>query len=378
MFDEDDDYYDEEDDEYDGEEGEGGKGPLLLVGGLVLIAVGAVGFAIMLLTGGNGADDNTTASAPGDLEAGNPTADASADTAGLDGGFDFGDMGVLDSGSAEDATPTPAPTTAPTTTRRTAPTARPLTPRPTIQPSRTNDVVIDYSASARRDPDPTPAPADDSGASGSDTGDADIAEATPEAAEPAPEPDPSLSFETDYLGSLADGAGAGTLESNVVTHLQAAPIDHPNYWRAWAAVMKNAEAKKDYRGHCEATEKVMVVTQFKYNPEFNLEMAKCHLRNGRLLDAVDNADRTINNAMDLSSRSKSQRLLLAYKIRAKCRTILYANDAKTAAGLADRNKLSMAIQAWTDYSNYATGTGNTSAQQEADRELADLKAREGR
>ena len=48
---------------------------------------------------------------------------------------------------------------------------------------------------------------------------------------------------------------------------------------------------------------------------------------------------------------------------------------RLAAGLGDSNKINMAIQAWTDYSNYATGIGNSKAQQEADRELADLKAR---
>lgn len=205
-------------------------------------------------------------------------------------------------------------------------------------------------------------------------------EPTPEAtpAEPVGTPDPSLSYESDYLASIAGDAGSGALESNVISHLQAVPGEHPNYWRAWATIAKNAEAKKDYRGHCDATGKVIALSRFKYNPAFNLEMAKCHLRNGRLIDAIDNADRTIGNAMDLSSTGKTSRLLLAYKIRAKCRTRLYGDDAKSAAGLGDKNKLNMAIQAWTDFNNYATGIGDTRAQQEAERELADLRARKER
>ena len=191
-------------------------------------------------------------------------------------------------------------------------------------------------------------------------------------------PNPDLSYERDYLASLASGAGGGSLESDVLTHLQAAPTDHANYWLAWATVMKDAEAKKDYQTHCDATTRVMRIPRFKYNPEFNLEMAKCHLRNSRLVDAIDAADRSIGNAMDLATNTKTRRLLLAYKIRAKCRTSLYAIDAKEAAGLSDANKLTMAIQAWTDYSNYATGIGDGPARQEADRELADLQARTAR
>ena len=400
MFDEDDDYYDDEDDDYEDEEDEGGKGALILVGVLVLIAVGAVGFAIMLLTGGDGGGDETTdGEAVADLEAGGAEApaDAPADAAGIEGGFDFGDMGGLEGteeGGGDTAPSTgsaaPAPSPRPTASNNPSPRPRPTT---TSRP-RNDDVVIDYSASTRpaatprRDPTPTRSsssgggdtrdPYADSGTDETPVESASDPTETPPAADPVGTPDPTLSYEADYITSLAGAAGGGSLERNVVSHLQAVPGDHPNYWRAWATVMKNAEAKKDYRGHCEATEKVMTVSRFKYNPEFNLEMAKCHLRNGRLLEAVDNADRTIGNAMDLSSRSKTQRLLLAYKIRAKCRTTLYAKDAQAAAGLADRNKLNMAIQAWTDYSNYATGIGNTKAQQEADRELADLKARTGR
>ncbi len=386
MFDEDDDYYDdEEDDEYEEDDEEGGKGALILVGILVLIAVGAVGFAIMLLTGGDSGDATADTDQPADLDAGDAPADAPPPAdAGLDGGFDFGDMGVLEGDEPE---ATPAPTPPPSSSGSTAPAPRPR-PSPTPRPASRDDVVIDYgssgsSGSTYREPDPTPRPSTASSSDtrdpyGADAGTPAEAATDPTPAAPVGSPDPSLSYESDYLGSLASAAASGGLEPNVVSHLQAAPGDHPNYWRAWATVMKNAEAKKDYRGHCEATEKVMTVARFKYNPEFNLEMAKCHLRNGRLAEAVDNADRTIGNAMDLSSRSKTQRLLLAYKIRAKCRTTMYAKDAKAAAGLADRNKLEMAIQAWTDYSNYATGIGNTSAQQEADRELADLKARKGR
>jgi hypothetical protein len=399
MLDEDDDYYDEDDEYDDQEDEEGGKGALILVGVLVLIAVGAVAFAVMLLTGGEKSGDGTEQSGPGDLAGASGDGESGATDAadGLSSGFDFGDMGGLDDGTGEDGQGTAStpesgtsggnytPPTPRSGSGGTSPPSR--TPRRSPPPSSSsNDVVIDYGGGSG-----SSGSTGSSGSAGSsgDTADPYADEATPSEGTPEPTPeapppaataaaDPNLSYESPYLKSLASSASSGSLESSVLSHLRAAPEDHPNYWLAWATVMKNSEGKKDYKGHCDATERVMLIPRFRYNPEFNLEMAKCHLRNSRLEKAVDSADRTIGNAMDLSASSKTQRLLLAYKIRAKCRGLLYAIDARSAAGLGDSNKINMAIQAWTDYSNYATGIGNSKAQQEADRELADLKARNGK
>jgi len=155
------------------------------------------------------------------------------------------------------------------------------------------------------------------------------------------------------------------------------PADHPNYTIAWAAVMANAEAKKDYKAHCDATAKIMEKPGNRYHPEYNLEQAKCKMRNGDLAGAIDSVDRTVGNSYDMNPRSKTARLLLAYEIKARCRTKLFDDNAKANAGMGDEGKLNSAIQAWNEYKNYASGIGNQNALQKAERELADLEARRG-
>ena len=63
-------------------------------------------------------------------------------------------------------------------------------------------------------------------------------------------------------------------------------------------------------------------------------------------------------------------------MRAVSKTQLYETDAKNNAGLGDEILLRGAIQAWTDYKNYAAGIGSAKGQQRADRELDDLEAKQ--
>ena len=87
--------------------------------------------------------------------------------------------------------------------------------------------------------------------------------------------------------------------------------------------MKDAEVKKNYKGHCAAATKVMEKPRNKYHPEWNLEMAKCHMRNRRYAEAVRSIDRTLGDSFGMTAASKVARLLLAYEIKAQSRTKLY-------------------------------------------------------
>ena len=84
-------------------------------------------------------------------------------------------------------------------------------------------------------------------------------------------------------------------------HLQGVPADHPNYTMAWGAVMAQAESKRDYKAHCDATAKIMEKPGNKYHPEYNLhEMARLlHCRREKLIRlgffrAMEDADRLIH------------------------------------------------------------------------------------
>jgi len=115
----------------------------------------------------------------------------------------------------------------------------------------------------------------------------------------------------------------------------------------------------------------------KYHPEWNLEMAKCHMRNGRYAEAVRSVDRTLGDSFGMSAATKVERLLLAYEIKAQSRTKLYDNHAKANSGISDKNKLNSAIQAWMECRNYASGIGREKAVAKSNREISDLEQRKG-
>ncbi len=167
------------------------------------------------------------------------------------------------------------------------------------------------------------------------------------------------------------------MSSQEASFLQGVPKDNPNFTRAWGAVLRDSEVKKDYKGHCAASGKIMELNSNKYHPEWNLEQAKCQMRNNDLAGAIKSAENTIGNAMDMGGASKTQRLLLAHEIKARSRTKIFDDAAKANSGIVDEGKLNQAIQAWTEYSNYATGVGNQAGVQKAEKELTDLNARKG-
>ena len=188
---------------------------------------------------------------------------------------------------------------------------------------------------------------------------------------------PTMSYEKDAISGLSSKAAGGALTDTQSRALQNVPVASPQFTLAWATVMKDAEVKKNYKGHCAAATKVMEKPRNKYHPEWNLEMAKCHLRNRRYAEAVRSIDRTLGDSFGMTAGSKVTRLLLAYEIKAQSRTKLYDQHANANAGISDKNKLNSAIQSWTEYLNYATGIGNQKAMTKGKRELLDLEQRKG-
>ena len=184
-----------------------------------------------------------------------------------------------------------------------------------------------------------------------------------------------MSYDRDYLASLGGKAGSGGLSAEEIAHLNAAPGSDPNFSRAMALVAAHYEAKKDYKGHCRTTTAVLSQSRWKYNPDWNLEAAKCFLRNGDLNGAVRAAETAISGQMDLASATRTQRVLLAYQIKARARTAAYDADAKKNAGFGEIRLLNTAISAWKEVQNYAGGTGQSSASASAQREVDDLEAR---
>jgi len=426
--DDDDDYY-EDDEEY--EEGGGGRGVVLaLIAALVLVALGGVFVGIIILSG-MGKDDDGTATlatdAPGDgAVTGDGVAveepdedDLLSDDGGLDLGFVEGDEVVEETPEPrEEFTPdnswreeTPAPrreerrversTPAPRSSTREAPSQRRETETRSSRsaPPPREESTPAPTRSSRKSSGDTRDPWDDGGGGSSSSGSSSSSggsssgttvtvsssesaeENTPRPGsvvedEPAPaRGDDSRTYEKESIASLGMSASDGKLDADEIRFLQAIPSDHGNFTLAWATVMKNAESKRDYRGHCEASEQILALSQNKYHPEWNLEMGKCHMRNGRWDQAVSSIDRTLTDSMGMTGSTKVTRLLTAYEVKAVSKTALYDANAIANSGAVDDGKLSAAIQAWSEYRNYASGVGNTRALQKAEREIADLSAR---
>ena len=430
----DDEYYD--DDDYD-EEGGGGRGVILaLVAMLVLLALGGVfvGIIVLMDPGGEGETVEGVSETPVDgavAEVETPTAAGDTELE-FDSGFDLGELAGADTPDPKNAAvgmktiPTPAPVETDTrstrsgdwdsggwasetpsrTTRSAEPattpryrdppserrTAERTTPRPELTPDRSSSsdssdydssmegrVIDDDDTPARsstpeptpeRTPEPTPRPTER------------VVEETPATAETTPEPTPApapvssdLTYERDSIASLGSKAAGGSLSDTELGHLKGVAPDHPNYTLAWATVMKNSESKRDYKGHCDAASKILELPGNKYHPEWNLEMGKCQMRNGQWDAAVRSIDKTLADSMAMSGSTKTQRILTAYEIKAVCRTRGYDENAAANAGAGDDVRLSQAIQAWSEYRNYASGIGNTRALQKAEREIQDLTAR---
>jgi tetratricopeptide (TPR) repeat protein len=186
-----------------------------------------------------------------------------------------------------------------------------------------------------------------------------------------------MSYDKEYLATLAGKAGGGSLSAAELSHLKACQPNDPNYVRAYFLLAAYYEKKGDRKGHCETTKTVLAQSRHKYNPEWNLEGAKCSLRNGDWDGAAKLADNALSSQQDMSANTRSKRVLLAYRIKAKAFTTKYEKNAKENSGFGDAQLLNRAISAWMEVRNYASGVGNNKVLEAAKREVEDLEARRG-
>lgn len=195
------------------------------------------------------------------------------------------------------------------------------------------------------------------------------------AAAPAGKPDPSMSYDKAFLASLESKARTGSLSDAEVSHLRGAPVADEAYGRASAVLAAHFEAKKNYKAHCEVANAVLTQGRYKYNPDWNLEAAKCRLRNGDFEGSAKAADAAVSAQMDLPAGTRPQRVLLAYQTKARARTAIFEADAKKNAGMVDGGLLNRAVGAWREVSNWAVSIGDNGAATAAAKEVADLEAK---
>ena len=281
----------------------------------------------------------------------------SSDSSASDSSASDSSSSSNDAASSSEPDPTPEPAEPDPTPEETEPDPTPEETEPDPTPEET-------------EPDPTP----------EETAEAD---ATPEEtaeADPTPEPTPEepavpMSYEREYLASIAGKANSASLSAAELNHLKAAPVNDPLYLTAMAIGMAHHESKRDYKSHCEWAKAVTDQGRYKYKPEFTLELAKCHLRNGAFDSAIRQSETTISYQTDMGAANRGVRVTLAYQIKAKARTAVYEADAKKNAGFGNEQMLNKAVAAWTEVRNYAKGVGLSKAIEQANREIEDLDQR---
>jgi len=180
-------------------------------------------------------------------------------------------------------------------------------------------------------------------------------------------------YSPDYLADLAPVARGGRLEPEQLAHLEACPTDEPGYGEALALAAAHYEAVRDYPRHCDVTELILAQLPYQLSPGWNLEGAKCSLRQGEFEAAIGRAQITIANQTDLSGSRKAYRILLAYRVKATAASAIFDRDVRGNAGRPDRELLTRAIVSWTELRNYARGIGDERATRSATQEISELE-----
>jgi hypothetical protein len=194
------------------------------------------------------------------------------------------------------------------------------------------------------------------------------------------------SYDTNYLANLSGKAKGGSLSTAELRHLKACQPNDPNFKRAYALLVLHYDKKGDKEAHCMTARTVLGHGRYRYDPEWNLQGAKCSLRKGDWDEAMSHADTTLSNQNLLSVSgdgyfggiARAKRVLLAYQIKAKALTMKYEVNAKNNAGFGDIRLLNSAVSAWLDVRNHAFKFDDRMAAERARLEVEDLEARRGR
>jgi hypothetical protein len=168
----------------------------------------------------------------------------------------------------------------------------------------------------------------------------------------------------DLLASMTDRARRGRLSEEEVHRLEAVGTASAEYNPSRAVLLAQHEAVGDRRAHCEVAGEVLRQPRNTSDPQFNLEMSKCHLRQGRYQDALESARVAELNAQDIPSRIRTDRQLKIWEVQAKAYKGLYQ-------GTENLDYIEDSIAVWKRYQHLAQ---NTYRQREAERAEGEIRA----
>lgn len=292
------------------------------------------------------------------------------------------------------AEPTPAPTPEPPSEPtpepvaavepQPGPTPSPVVdPRPRTTPEPTASTTVSRTRPSQDSWTSRPGPASNSASSRSTP-----PSSTASRTEPTPRPEPAPRSSTGSqtastatsgssssgvleaggldLPALAERARRAQLDDSDLRRLRAIAAGGADWKESRAILLAHYDAAANVQGHCDIANEAMRAREAAADPQFQLEMSKCHLREGRYQDALKVARAAEQHAEDIPSRIRTDRQLKIWEVQAKAHKGLYQ-------GSENLDFLRDAISVWKRYQNLAT---NTYRQRDAERAEKEIQALE--
>ena len=201
--------------------------------------------------------------------------------------------------------------------------------------------------------DPVEEPVED------DPADDEAAEALALAAANAPSPQ-------QVLDDYGENARRGRLAQEDIDNLRSIPPAAASYENSRAVLMAQYEATGASAQHCSTASEVLGQPGNYADPQWNLEMSKCHLREGRFEDALQASRVAELHAQDIPARSRTDRQLKIWEIQAKSYKGLYQ-------ATENLDYLSDAIAVWKRYRHMANNTYRPREATKADEAIVALQ-----
>ena len=163
---------------------------------------------------------------------------------------------------------------------------------------------------------------------------------------------------------LTEKARRGDLSGDDVSRLRGVAAGARDWKESRAVLLAHYEAAGNPRGHCEIATDVLRVGEAATDPQFNLEMGKCHLREGRYQEALNTARVAELHAQDIPQKVRTDRQLKIWEVQAKAYKGLYQTSENP-------DYIDDSVSVWKRYKNLAI---NTYRQREADRAESEIRA----
>ncbi|MEE2828704.1 MAG: hypothetical protein VX498_05925, partial [Myxococcota bacterium] len=169
----------------------------------------------------------------------------------------------------------------------------------------------------------------------------------------------------ESLTELGERARRGRLGAEQIAQLEAVQPGTANFNRSRAVLLAQFDATRSRSKHCAVAEEVLGQPQNRANPQFNLEMGKCHLRSGRYSKALSSARSAEERAQDIPKKIRNDRLLRILELQAKAHKGRYQKSDNL-------DYIEDAIVAWKRYRTIAENTYRTREADKADKEIRAL------